>query len=233
MVPPGGDDRHFFFADAPPLLRLLSAFVVSLLGTALFILVINRIQSRSIILVPLAGMMMGGVVSAVTTFFAYGNDIMQNMASWLQGNFSLVIKGNYELLYCSIPFMSLGYIYADRFTIAGMGKAMATSLGLNHAAVMRMGLLIVAMISSVTIVGVGNIPFLGLVVPNLVSLYRGDSLKNTLFDTAWLGAILVLACDIIGRIVIYPYEIPIGIIFSVVGGILFLLLLFRKKSHAA
>ena len=193
-----------FFADAPPLLRLLSAFVVSLFGTALFILVINKIQSRSIILVPLAGMMMGSVVSAVTTFFAYGNDIMQNMASWLQGNFSLVIKGNYELLYCSIPFMFMGYIYADRFTIAGMGKAMTTSLGLNHAAVMRVGLLIVAMISSVAILGVGNIPFLGLVVPNLVSLYRGDSLKNTLFDTAWLGAILVLVCDILGRIVMEP-----------------------------
>ena len=222
-----------FFPDAPALARVAAAFAVSLAGTALFVLIIGKLQARSIILVPLAGMMLGSVVSAVTVFFAYGHDIMQNMASWLQGNFSLIIKGNYELLYCGIPFMILGYLYADRFTIAGMGKSMTTSLGLNHAAVMRIGLLIVAMISSVTIVGVGNIPFLGLVVPNLVSLYKGDSLKNTLFDTAWLGAVLVLFCDIAGRVLIHPYEIPIGIIFSIAGGGIFLMLLFRRKSHAA
>jgi len=222
-----------FFPEAPALLRVAAAFAVSLVGTALFVLIIGKLQARSIILVPLAGMMLGSVVSAVTVFFAYSNDIMQNMSSWLQGNFSLVIKGNYELLYLSIPFMILGYLYADRFTIAGMGKSMTTSLGLNHAAVMRMGLLIVAMISSVTIVGVGNIPFLGLVVPNLVSMYKGDSLKGTLFDTAWLGAVLVLICDVIGRVLLYPYEIPIGIIFSIAGGGIFLILLLGKKSHAA
>lgn len=221
------------FPEAPPLVRIAAAFAVSLGGTALFLAIIGKIQARSIILVPLTGMMLGNVVNAVTVFFAYGNDIMQNMASWLQGNFSLIIKGNYEPLYLSVPFMVLGYLYADRFTIAGMGKGMTTSLGLNHAGVMRMGLIIVAVISAVTIVGVGNIPFLGLVVPNLVSLYRGDSLKHTLFDTAWLGAVLVLVCDIAGRVLIHPYEIPIGIIFSVAGGGIFLLLLFRRKSHAA
>lgn len=178
-------------------------------------------------------MMLGSVVNAVTVFFAYGNDIMQNMASWLQGNFSLVIKGNYEMLFISIPFMVLGYLYADRFTIAGMGKNMTVSLGLNHTAVVRLGLIIVAVISSVSIVGVGNIPFLGLVVPNLVSIYRGDSIRHTLFDTAWLGAVLVLACDIFGRLVLYPAEIPIGIIFSVAGGGVFLFLLLRRRSHAA
>ena len=221
------------FPHVSPLGRVAAAFGVSLAGTLLFVFMINKIQARSIILVPLAGMMLGSVVNAVTVFFAYGNDIMQNMASWLQGNFSLIIKGNYELLYLGLPLMAMGYIYADRFTIAGMGRNMTTSLGLNHAATMKAGLAIVAVISSVTIVAVGNIPFLGLVVPNLASLYRGDSLKNTLFDTAWLGAVLVLFCDILGRTLIYPYEIPIGIIFSVVGGSIFLVLLFRKKSHAA
>lgn len=218
---------------APTLLRVAAAFLVSLAGTAIFVTIIGKLQARNVILVPLAGMMLGSVVNAVTVFFAYSHDIMQNMTSWLQGNFSLVIKGNYEMLYVSVPFMALGYLYADRFTIAGMGKSVTTSLGLNHRAVMRMGLVIVAMISSVTIVGVGNIPFLGLVVPNLVSLYRGDALRRTLFDTAWLGSALVLLCDIAGRLIIYPYEIPIGIIFSVVGGGLFLLLLSRRRVHAA
>ena len=221
------------FPDIPPLLRVVVAFAVSLAGTLLFVMFINNIKSQNIIFVPLCGMMLGSVVAAFTTFFAYSYDIMQNMTSWLQGNFSLIVRGNYELLYIGIPLMVLAYFFADRFTIAGMGKGMATNLGLNHALTMRVGLTIVAMISSVTIVAVGNIPFLGLVVPNLVSLYRGDSIRNTLFETAWLGAIMVLACDLIGRILIFPYEIPIGIIFSVLGGGMFLILLFRRASHAA
>lgn len=221
------------FADVPPLLRVGVAFVVSLGGTMLFVMLVNTIKSRNIVFVPLVGMMLGSVVNAVTIFFAYSRDIIQNMTSWLQGNFSLIVRGNYELLFVGVPLMVVAYLFADRFTIAGMGRSMATSLGLDHARTMRIGLAIVALISSVTIVAVGNIPFLGLVVPNLVSLYRGDSIRNTLFETAWLGAVLVLSCDLLGRMLIAPYEIPIGIIFSVLGGGMFLVLLFRRKSHAA
>jgi len=220
------------FPSASPTVRVLAAFLVSLVGTSLFLSFVTRIQNQNIILVPLIGMMLGGVVNAAATFFAYQYDIVQNMASWLQGNFSLVIQGNYELLYLGIPFMILSYVYADKFTIAGMGKDTTVTLGLNHAKIVRIGLVIVAVISSITIVGVGNIPFIGLIVPNIVSIYRGDSVKHILFDTAWLGAFLVLVCDIIGRIILYPYEIPIGIILSIVGSLIFLILLLRKKSNA-
>lgn len=213
--------------------RVTVAFIVSAAGTMLFMGILARIQYQNVILVPLIGMMLGSVVSAVTTFFAYQFDIIQNMNAWLLGNFSLVIQGNYELLYLSIPFMLLGYLYANHFTIAGMGKDMTTGLGLNHAHIMRVGLVIVALISSITIVSVGNIPFLGLIIPNIVSLYRGDSLKKSLFDTAWLGALFVLVCDMAGRMLIFPYEVSIGVMVSVIGSIIFLLILFRRNKHAA
>ena len=180
-------------------------------------------------MVPLVGIMLGGVVNAFSTFFAYRYDIVQNMASWLQGNFSLVAAGNYELIYLGIPLMFLSYFYADKFTIAGMGKNTASTLGLNHAAAVRAGLVIVTVISSVTVVGVGNIPFVGLIVPNIVSIYKGDSVKRVLWDTAWFGALLVLLCDIAGRLVLFPYEVPIGIILSVLGSTVFLVLIARGK----
>ena len=72
---------------------------------------------------------------------------------------------------------------------------------------MRMGLVIVSIISSITIVEVGYLPFIGLIVPNIVSIFRGDAVKKILFDTAWLGAMLVLICDVAGSIIIAPYEI--------------------------
>lgn len=219
------------FPDAPALLRVGSAFAVSLVGTSAFLAFASRIRRADSVLVPLTGMMLGGVVNAAATFFAYQCDIVQNIASWLQGNFSLVIFGNYELLYMGIPFMILAYFYADRFTIAGMGRDAATSLGLDHSAIVRAGLVIVSVVSSITIVGVGNIPFVGLVVPNIVSIFRGDSVRGILFDTAWLGAVLVLSCDMLGRLLISPYEIPVGIILSVVGGSVFLALLLGRRRH--
>lgn len=221
-----------YLPDASPVWRVGAAFVIALIGTSCFLAVISRVQRQSVVLVPLIGMMLGGVVNAGATFYAYQFDVVQNMTSWLQGSFTLVTEGNYELLYGSLPLMALAYIYADLFTIAGMGRNAAVTLGLNHANIMRLGLVIVSVISSVTIVEVGYLPFIGLIVPNLVSIFRGDNVKKILFDTAWLGALLVLMCDVAGRMAIAPYEIPIGVILSIVGGVIFLLLLINRKTYA-
>lgn len=221
-----------YLPDASPVWRVGAAFVISLIGTSCFLSIISRVQRQSVVLVPLIGMMLGGVVNSGATFYAYQFDVVQNMTSWLQGSFTLVAVGNYELLYVSLPLMALAYIYADLFTIAGMGRNAAVTLGLNHAHIMRLGLIIVSVISSVTIVEVGYLPFIGLIVPNIVSIFRGDDVKKILFDTAWLGALLVLLCDVAGRMAIAPYEIPIGVILSVVGGVIFLLLLFNRKTYA-
>ncbi|MCD8070026.1 MAG: iron chelate uptake ABC transporter family permease subunit [Akkermansiaceae bacterium] len=221
-----------YFPDASPFWRVGAAFLVSLVGTSCFLGVIARVRHGNVILVPLIGMMLGGVVNAGATFYAYQYDIVQNMASWLQGSFALVIEGNYELLYAGIPLMILAYLYADLFTIAGMGRTAAVALGLNHAGIMRVGLVIVSIISSITIVEVGYLPFIGLIVPNIVSIFRGDAVRKILFDTAWLGAVLVLVCDVAGRMIIPPFEIPIGVILSVVGGVVFLSLILNKRSYA-
>ena len=75
------------------------------------------------------------------------------------------------------------------------------------------------------------IPFLGLVVPNVVSLMIGDNMRRAVPWVALLGAGFVLACDILGRIIRAPYEIPIGTVVGVIGAGLFLWLLLRKR-HA-
>ncbi len=221
-----------FFPNASPLIRITAAFVVALLGTGVFLFIINRVSTRSIIIIPLVGIMLGALVNSGASYLAYEHDLVQNVSSWLQGSFALVSEGNYELLYNSVPFMLLAYIYADRFTIAGMGRGITVTLGLNHANIVRIGLVIVAITSATSIVAVGHIPFIGLIVPNIVSIIRGDSVKNTLFDTAWMGAMLVLVCDLAGRLLIMPYEIPVGVILSVVGSIIFLVMILRKRTYA-
>ncbi len=221
------------FTTASPLEKMLVAFVFALAGTFLFMQILKRIKFKDAIFIPLVGIMFGNIISSVTTFFAYKYDLIQNINSWLQGDFSMIMKGRYEILYLSIPLVIIAFLYANRFTVAGMGEDFAANLGMNYNRVLNIGLVIVSLISALVVLTVGMIPFLGLIIPNIVSIYRGDNLKNSLPNTALLGAVFVLACDILGRVVIYPYEISIGLTVGVIGSGIFLYLLMRRNAYAA
>lgn len=124
------------------------------------------------------------------------------------------------------------YIYADRFTIAGMGETFSVNLGLNHEKIVFIGLVIVAVITSTIVVTIGSIPFIGLIVPNIVTMYKGDNMKKSLPDVALFGALFVLLCDILGRVIIFPYEVSISVVISVIGSVIFLFILFRRYKYA-
>lgn len=213
-------------AGAPA--RMLFALVFCFAAGLIFVLVIRRIQFKSTVLVPVIGLMYGGVLSAFAEFYAYRNNIMQSMQGWLLGDFSRVVQGSYEIIYLILPIVALTYLYAHRFTVVGMGEGMATSLGLNYAATVVLGLLLVAVTVSATVITVGAIPFVGLVIPNLVALRYGDNLARTLPIVALGGACLLLVCDILGRLIIYPFEVPIGLTAGSVGGVLFLALIIWR-----
>lgn len=205
--------------------RMLFALVICFAAGLVFVLLIRRIQFKSTVLVPVIGLMYGGVLSAIAEFYAYRHNIMQSMQGWLLGDFSRVVQGSYEIIYLILPIVALTYLYAHRFTLVGMGEGMATSLGLNYPATVALGLLLVA----VTVISVGAIPFVGLVIPNLVALRYGDNLGRTLPIVALSGASLLLACDILGRVLIYPFEVPIGLTAGSVGGVLFLALIIWRQ----
>ncbi|MBY4605347.1 petrobactin ABC transporter permease YclN [Bacillus sp. SPARC3] len=220
------------FTSASPLMKMLVAFVFALAGNFLFMKILERIKFNDTIFIPLVGLMLGNIVSSIATFIAYKYDLIQNVSSWLQGDFSLVVKGRYELLYLSIPLVIIAYVFADKFTLAGMGESFSVNLGLKYKRVVNIGLIIVSLITSLVILTVGMLPFLGLIIPNIVSIYRGDNLKNSLPHTALLGAVFVLFCDILGRIIIFPYEISIGLMVGIIGSGIFLFMLLRRKAYA-
>jgi len=208
--------------------RMLFALVFCLLASLVYVAIIRRIRFTNLVLVPVIGLMYGSLLSAIAEFYAYRHNILQSMQGWLLGDFSRVIEGNYEIIYLILPIVVITYLYAQRFTVLGMGEGMATSLGLNYAATAILGLALVAVTVSATVITVGAIPFVGLVVPNLVALRYGEHLKRTLPIVAMCGAALLLACDILGRLLIHPYEVPIGLTAGGVGGVLFLLLILWK-----
>ena len=131
--------------------------------------------------------MLGNVIDSVTTFFAYKHDLIQSIGAWFYGDFSMIVSGRYEMMYITIPLIITAYLYADRFTIAGMGEEFSANLGLNYRQVVNIGMVIVALVTAAVILTVGVIPFLGLIIPNIVTLLRGDHLRQNLFFTALLG----------------------------------------------
>ncbi|MDQ0094167.1 ABC transporter permease [Paeniglutamicibacter psychrophenolicus] len=218
---------------APIMMKMGVASVFALGGTALFLAVLGRLPARNTLLVPIVGIMLGGVIGSVTTFFAYKYDLLQTLGNWMIGDFSGVLRGRYELLWIVAALTLAGYLAADRFTVAGLGADFTTNLGMNHKAIMRLGLVLVSLISAVVVTTVGAVPFLGLIVPNIVSLLFGDNLRRAVPWTALFGAGFVLVCDIIGRTIRFPYEVPVGMVMSVLGATIFLALLLRtRKRHA-
>lgn len=220
------------FSQAAYMQKIIFSFVFAFAGTILFMQILDRIKFKDAIFVPLIGIMYGNILSSITTFFAYEGDLIQNINTWLMGSFTLIISGRYELLYVSVPAIILAYLYANKFTVAGMGEDFAKNLGLSYKAVLNLGLILVATISTTVVLTVGVIPFLGLIVPNIVSIYMGDNLRKTIPHTIVLGVVFLLVCDIIGRVVVYPYEIPVNVTVAVIGSLLFLIMLFRGRAYA-
>lgn len=221
-----------FASSGSVLARIAVAFAFALAATLAFMGVLRRVRYRDAVFVPLVGLVFGNVINSVTTFIAYKYDLIQTLVVWLHGDFSMVLKGRYEILYLVVPLVAIAYGYANRFTIAGMGDDISTSLGLDYQKVVFLGLAVVACVSAVVVLTVGALPFLGLIVPNIVSLYRGDHMRKTLPDTALLGALLVLACDLIGRVILFPYEISVGLTMGILGSGAFLYLLWRSRHRA-
>lgn len=217
--------------DMPVFAKMGLAAVFALAGTALFLAVLSRIRLRAALIVPLVGLVLSGVIESATTFLAYRFDLMQTARSWMTADFSAIVQGRYELLWLSLVVTVVAMVAADRFTVAGMGQDFATNLGLNYKRLVAQGVAVVSVVTASVIVTVGIIPFVGLIVPNLVRLVVGDNVRKSVLWVAWAGALMALVCDLIGRLVIAPYEVPIGTVMGVIGSAMFLALLLARRRR--
>ncbi|MDD7026843.1 MAG: iron chelate uptake ABC transporter family permease subunit [Lachnospiraceae bacterium] len=220
-----------FMPSSTLLSRALFAFGTAILGTWIFVWFIQQIPFKDVVMVPLVGIMFSNVIGGITSYLAYKYEMTQALSSWLVGHFSLIIRGRYEIVYLVFPLVILAFLFATHFNIVGMGKDFSRNLGVNYIVVLFLGLSIAAMITASVVVVVGSISYIGLIVPNLIALFKGDKIRGTLIDTALFGAIFVLGCDVLGRVVIAPFELPIELIIGILGSILFIGLLFYRLQN--
>ncbi|ARD41261.1 ABC transporter permease [Actinomyces gaoshouyii] len=219
--------------NATVLTRMVGAVTAAFVGTMIFFLILRRISLRSSLLVPIVGIMLGAVVSAVSTFIALEADALQSLGVWFQGSFTSVYRGQYEVLWIVLAVVLAVFVYADRLTAAGLGEDVATTIGLDYRRAVMIGTGLIAIATGVVTVVVGSLPFLGLIVPNIVSMRRGDDLRSNLPWVCLLGVGIVTVCDLVARTIIAPFEVPVAVILGLVGAAVFIGLIIgqvRKGS---
>ncbi len=212
-------------------LRMAAAVIAAFVGTMVFFLFLRRVSLRSSLIVPIVGIMLGAVVGAVSTYLALVTNTLQSLGVWFAGSFTSVLRGQYEMLWIVAVVGVVIFIVADRLTVAGLGEEIATSIGVNYNRVILLGTVLIAVVTGVVTVVVGNLPFLGLIVPNIVSMIRGDDLRSNLPWVCLLGIGIVTVCDLIGRTIIMPFEVPVSLILGVVGAVVFILLLLGQRRR--
>jgi len=219
----------YFIPAATILERMFGAVIFAFIGTMVFFMFLRRVSLRSSLIVPIIGIMLGAVVSSISTFFALQTDMLQSLGVWFAGSFTDIFRGQYEALWIVVIVVIAVFLFADRLTVAGMGEEVATNVGLNYNRMVLIGTGLIAIATGIVTVVVGNLPFLGLIVPNIVSMFRGDDLRSNLPWVGLLGIGIVTVCDLIGRTIISPFEVPVSVILGIIGAIVFVTLIVRQR----
>jgi len=221
----------YLFFPAPSLvLRMTGAIIFSFVGTMIFFLFLRRVKLRSSLIVPIIGLMLGAVISAVSTFLGLFFQMTQVIQGWFIGSFAAVQVGRYEYLWIIIAVSVLIFIYANRLTLAGLGEDVATNLGVNYNRLILLANALVAVAVGIVAAVIGNLPFLGLIVPNIVSMFRGDDLRSNLPWVCVIGMGTITLCDIISRTIIMPFEVPVSLILGTVGAVVFIVILLKQRK---
>ncbi|WP_339230956.1 iron chelate uptake ABC transporter family permease subunit [Oceanobacillus sp. FSL K6-2867] len=215
---------------APTLVqRMTGAIIFSFIGTMVFFLFLRRVKLRSSLIVPIIGIMLGAVISAISTFIGLVFQMSQNVETWFVGSFASIQIGRYEYLWLIVLITILIFIYADRLTLAGLGEDVTTSLGVSYNKIVLIGTGLIALAVGIVAAVIGNLPFLGLIVPNIVSMFRGDDLRSNLPWVCVSGMGALTISDIISRTIIMPFEVPVSLILGTVGAVVFIVILLRRR----
>ena len=220
----------YLMFPAPTLvMRMTGAIIFSFAGTMVFFLFLRRVKLRSSLIVPIIGMMLGAVISAVSTFVGLAFQMTQSIENWFVGSFAAVQIGRYEYLWLIVVVTVLIFVFADRLTLAGLGEDVATSLGANYNRIIILGTGIISLAVGIVAAVIGNLPFLGLIVPNIVSMHRGDDLRSNLPWVCVLGMGAITLCDIISRTIIMPFEVPVSLILGTIGAVTFVFIILKRR----
>ena len=211
------------------------AFLGAILAT-LAVLMLAGIHRRvSTVKLVLAGAAISALCTAVTNFIVYmaaDAEVMQSAAFWTMGSLA---DAKWQSLFLPVLIVTLLSIYflAELRTldVLLLGEELAVTLGIDASAVRRRYMALLALLTGVLVATCGIIGFVGLVVPHLVRSFTGASHKRLLPAALLVGAIFLVASDLLARTLLPSGDLPIGIITALIGAPLFMRLLFGSGGN--
>lgn len=219
-------------AISNPYLVTLSAFAFSMI-TVMLILLISKTMKYNPSSIVLAGVALSSLYTAGTTILQYfaNEDEITKAIFWTFGDLSR-IKWSEILILAIVVLPSIGYFFIkhSNYNTIAVGDDVAKSLGVNSGRTRFFGLVISSLITAVCVSFLGLIGFVGLLGPHIMKKIVGNNHLFLIPSSALFGSILLLLADVIARNLIAPITLPVGAITSLLGGIVFLMILFGKDG---
>lgn len=179
----------------------------------------------------LTGIAAGAMASAMTSFLLFTRaDSFEQAVFWFLGSFALADWRQVGLL---APYVVVALVVALAFAkdmnLLVMGEETARSLGCRVERVRKIFLVLATLLAALSVAVSGIIGFVGLIVPHWIRILIGPDHRSLFLHSALAGGVFLVFCDLIARTVVFPVELPIGVITAVVGAPFFIYLLNRKS----
>ncbi len=210
----------------------VAAFAGALIAT-LLVYFIAKTTGASRITIILSGVAVSSFIGAITdTILTIWPDTAISRTSFLIGGLSGVTMNVIRLpgILISISFIAL-FILSYDMNVLSLGDETAKSLGLNVSMYRFIFIVLSSLFSGSAISFAGLLGFIGLIVPHASRFVIGYDSRLLVPVSALLGSLFALFCDILARTLFAPYEVPVGIIMSFLGGPFFIYLLLKHKRR--
>ena len=216
----------------PAALLPMAAFVGALMAVGI-IMLISGAMGASKLTVVLAGVALSSIISAgsdlITTL---DPDAALGMSTFMIGGFSGVSAAKLRVAACYIiPALLAALVTCGSLDLLAMGDEAARSVGLRVRLTRTIQLVIAAVLAGAAVSFSGLLGFVGLIVPHAMRRIVGGEHRSLMPLSIIAGALLVTVCDTIARTAFAPYELPVGILLSLIGGPFFLFLLVHGKRR--
>ena len=204
------------------------------LVTVIVVYYISRIRgSVRIDTLLLAGIAVGSFMAAVTSFITYlSGSFLRPIVFWLMGGLSTA-EGDWDSVVLAalfiLPACLICVFFSKHLNLLLLGEETARYRGLNVQRVQKILLVLASMVTGVAVAFCGVIGFVGLIIPHLIRLVTGPDHRILLPSSALVGASFLILADVLAKSIIYPTELPVGIITALCGTPFFLFLLRQRK----
>jgi iron complex transport system permease protein len=213
-----------------PYITTVCAFLFSLVATGSILLLtkITRVSAETMIL---AGVAINAMFSAGLSFMQYiaTDSQLGNIVAWTFGDLGKATwSWNSLILLVFLPVVLYYFYKRWDYNAMDAGEDTAKGLGVNTERERVVGMILSSVLSAVIVSFFGIIAFIGLLGPHIARMIIGSDHRYIIPLSIILGAIVLVTADGIGQVILYPSVIPVGIITSMLGGPLFIYLLFRR-----